>query len=386
MLPNRLPKDGNITGNYRFSIKLEHDVASLEAYTPLLEKLVSESTEANIFYEPWMLFPALESYAENHRMLYIFIFVTNPENEQSEVCGFMPMETRASYRGFPLQNITLWIYPHCYFSTPLLHRKYIQQSLQTLIGWFHSNRKFQLMILNQVSADGLIYQAIEQVLADQSLKYFGKIYERAYFQPGKDMATYLSEALSASSRTNYSRLRRRLSECGEMRWVTLAESSNVNNWVDDFLQLESSGWKGLSGTALNSTPAGRSFFRQIINEAFNRQRLLMIALQLDNMPVAMVIVLLAGDGGFAFKMAFQENYSSYSPGVLVLLELNRQLHLRQGFRWLDSCANPHNSIANRLWKERKALCNFTIARARSPVNLLVELMPVISRIKIKLAS
>lgn len=379
------PLAGEVADSYRFSLELEHRLDRIRHCTPLLEALAKQAIEPNVFAEPWMIFPALENYTANCRMVFILLYATSRVNGNVELCGFIPLEIKARYRGVPIQHVALWRYPHCYLSTPLLHRDFATQSLQLLIDWFLDNRRYHLMVFNQVSADGSFGKALRYVLAGSPVKYFEKPFTRAYFRPGEEFKSYLNEAISRSSIKNFDRLRRRLAESGAVTWATLATNGDPGSWIDEFLRLESSGWKGMAGTALQETSADSAFFRHIAGEAFLRQRLLMIMLRVDGMAIAMVVVFLTENGGFAFKMAYREKYGKYSPGALVLLELNRQLHLRKGFQWLDSCANPESSIANRLWKDRKKLGNFVISKSRTVSALLVGLLPSISHIKKSIA-
>lgn len=164
-------KAKNSIEKYQFSVVLEHDIASLKRYKPSLERLVADATETKDFYEPCMLFPALESYAPKHRMIYLLIKATNLENGRYYLCGFIPMEIRSIYKGLPLQHIALWTYPHCYLSTPLLHRRFFEQSLKALIWWFQMDRRYQLMIVNQISASDNFHHALQQVLAAKSVKH-----------------------------------------------------------------------------------------------------------------------------------------------------------------------------------------------------------------------
>ena len=66
-------------------------------------------------------------------------------------------------------------------------------------------------------------------------------------------------------------------------------------------------------------------------------------------------------GSFAFKIAYDENYSKFSPGVL--LELKNIHHLfKQSppLAWMDSCADPDHPMIDHLWKERRTIDDYFI--------------------------
>jgi hypothetical protein len=64
--------------------------------------------------------------------------------------------------------------------------------------------------------------------------------------------------------------------------------------------------------------------------------------------------LLTGDGGFCFKICFDEEFAKHSPGVLLELENIREAH-RRGLTWMDSCADQDHPMIDRLWPERREI-------------------------------
>ena len=80
----------------------------------------------------------------------------------------------------------------------------------------------------------------------------------------------------------------------------------------------------------------------------------MLELRAGGRLVAMKCNLLAPPGAFAFKIAFDEEFSRFSPGVQLELE-NIEFFHRGELEWMDSCADPNNAMINRLWGERRQL-------------------------------
>ena len=75
-----------------------------------------------------------------------------------------------------------------------------------------------------------------------------------------------------------------------------------------------------------SSEEDRRFFSRIAREAFARGALSMLALRLDGVPIAMKCNLESGVGAFALKVAFDETYARFSPGVALEVEAIRRLH------------------------------------------------------------
>lgn len=103
---------------------------------------------------------------------------------------------------------------------------------------------------------------------------------------------------------------------------------------------------------------------------------MLLGLFLDDQPLALKCNFLAGDGGFAFKIAFDERYAGFSPGFLLEIENVRRLHQRR-LCWMDSCAEAQHAMVNRLWPDRRSMATVLFATGRAPGNLLVSLMPLL---------
>ena len=80
-----------------------------------------------------------------------------------------------------------------------------------------------------------------------------------------------------------------------------------------------------------------------------------LALRLDGRAIAMKCNLLAGDGAVAFKIAYDESYARFSPGVLLELEHLRRLHEPGAPAWVDSGAAADHPMIGHLWRDRIAV-------------------------------
>ncbi|WNG90460.1 GNAT family N-acetyltransferase [Mycobacterium sp. ITM-2016-00317] len=181
---------------------------------------------------------------------------------------------------------------------------------------------------------------------------------------------------------DYRRRKRRLTELGEVEQRVLADGEEVGPWAEMFLALERKGWKGRLGTAMDCAPPDAAFFREMCQGAHAAGRLMMLAIFLDGQPLAMQCNLRSGNGSFAFKVAYDEDYASHSPGWLLELYNIELLHGDRGIEWMDSCASHDNPI-NRVWKERRFITNRWISTGRAPGDLLVALMPLVSWLRRK---
>ena len=121
-----------------------------------------------------------------------------------------------------------------------------------------------------------------------------------------------------------------------------------------FLDLERAGWKGRAGTAFASSSAHAEFFRAICERFAASGRLELLTLEAGDRTVAMKCNLLAGEGAFCFKIAFDEDFARFSPGVQLELDNVERFH-EGSAAWMDSCAAPDHPMINQLWPDRRRI-------------------------------
>jgi hypothetical protein len=111
---------------------------------------------------------------------------------------------------------------------------------------------------------------------------------------------------------------------------------------------------------------------------------MMMGLRLDGRPIALKYNLLAGDGSFAFKIAFDESFARYSPGVLLEVDNIHRLHQMPEVRWMDSCAAPNRFMINHLWPERREMQTVFLSTGRALPSLLLALVPLFQFVRARL--
>ena len=317
------------------------DTAALEPHLAAWDQLAAAAVEPNVFHEAWMLLPALRSFAGG-RMLFLLVYAADPGWPQGPplLAGFFPLERARHYKGVPVSLVRTWRHLHCVLATPLMRAEYGPQCLTALWHWLATDRRgAALLELGFLSADGPFHQLlVDQLNAHKRPTYVEEVTTRALLRTAGDADVYLEAAISGGGRKELRRQRRRLAEAGKLESLVLQDGKDLDRWIELFLQLEASGWKGQHRTALATHDNESHFFRAAAREAFARRRLMMLGLFLDGKPIALKCNFLMGEGAVAFKIAFHEEYARYSPGVQLELDNIALAHRQPGLRWMDSCA------------------------------------------------
>jgi len=88
--------------------------------------------------------------------------------------------------------------------------------------------------------------------------------------------------------------------------------------LQGFYRLEQSGWKGREATAILSKKELQSFYDAIASYAEQFGYLSMYFLEVDDVPVAAHLGLTYAGRYYPIKVAYDENYSQYRPGHLII--------------------------------------------------------------------
>ena len=366
-------------GGSHLRVVVLSDPAELHRYTSAMEKLAAAALEPNLYYEHWMLRAAIHAFGAGVDLRLALIFAPDPLRPQGEplLCGLFPLERKRHWQGVPVSVLSLWRYPHCVLCTPLIRASHAAETLAAFNDWLRTGEAASALFVWQwVSADGPFQQLLSQQFhATASLFFVAEWYPRAMFRPRTDADTFLAQAISGHARRKYRRKLNRLSEGGPTEFVR-PEPDEVPEWINRFLELEASGWKGREGGALALAEADQSFFRAAALTAHERGQLDLLALRHNGEFIAMKCNFLAAPGAFAARIAYDERYAHYSPGLLLELENIRQLHDRPQVEWMDSCAIPDHPMINRLWPDRRLMQTLVMATGRAPGALIVSLLPL----------
>jgi CelD/BcsL family acetyltransferase involved in cellulose biosynthesis len=363
------------------SVVVLDDVAALAQHVPAWEQLAAQAVEPNTWQEPWLLLPALRAFAGERPPLFVLVYGSDPTRPQGPplLLGLFPLERRRRYKGLPLSSLRLWQHLHCFDCTPLVRAGRGPECLGALFDWLAGDRRGSALLeLNFVAADGPFHHLfVEDANQHRRLAYVEETISRALLRPAADGESYLQAALSTGNRKELRRQRRRLGELGRLETRVLDAGGDLERWLADFLALEEAGWKGEAGTALARHANDRTFFLEAARAAFATGRLMLLGLFLDDRPVAMKCNFLAGAGSLAFKIAYDENFARFSPGVQLELDNVLEFHARQALRWMDSCAVSQHFMINRLWKDRRVLQTVLVSTGRRGGDLTVSALPLL---------
>ncbi|PKP92819.1 MAG: GNAT family N-acetyltransferase [Alphaproteobacteria bacterium HGW-Alphaproteobacteria-16] len=321
------------------------------------DDLADHAAEANAFQERWFLQSSI-AMDPDARVRIVLAYAGDM------LIGLMPLARASHYGRLPIAHAENWLHYHSFLGGPLLRRGREIAAWTAILHAIDTDPASRnLLHLTGLAEGGPTHRTLLAATSamGRPCDTVHRI-ERALLESDLAPEAYYAATVRKKKRKEIGRLQSRLSELGAVTIHRLTDTADLPGWIDAFLSLEQSGWKGRNGSALGCDPATATFFRDAIAAGWQRGRVQMLRLDLDDRPLAMLVNFVAPPGSFSFKTAFDEDYARYSPGVLVQLANLDILH-RADIGWMDSCASADHPMINSLWGERRHIVRVTLPLA-----------------------
>jgi CelD/BcsL family acetyltransferase involved in cellulose biosynthesis len=261
----------------------------------------------------------------------------------------LPVRKHKRWHGIPGECLRSWRHLYCFSCTPLVSADATEAAVATLVrgGLTES----PALVLEWIEADGPLSAATTAALEADARTVVLETFERGAFRCASQTGEP-ARATSGHQRRELQRRRRLLER--EVGAIRLIDRGGDPAAPAEFLELEASGWKGRTGTAMACDRSHGMFFAQMCAGFASHGRLQLWSLASHDQTVAMMCNLVAGDATFGFKLAFDERFAKLSPGNQLMSGFMERL-IDDDYSLLDSCADPDNSTVNRLCPDRVSL-------------------------------
>ena len=320
--------------------------------------LATQASEPNIFYEQWFLRPALTQFELHPEMRLFLLWAADPGH--SQLLGLLPISPAHRFGRWPVPHVQNWMHHNCFLGTPLVRKGFEQVFWEQLMIVLDSSNWPGFLHINGMTIGGPLDQGMRKVCAKQKRRCDLVHSEaRALLQGKLGSEAYLQANVRGKKRKELRRQAKRLDELGKVTFGHQTDAAGLDQWIDEFLRLEKTGWKGLGGSALDSDGQTRAFFREALIGAAEAGQLERHDIRLEGTPLAMLVNFHSGRGSFSFKTAFDEAFSRFSPGVLLQLE-NLKVLENPLIAWMDSCAAEDHPMIDSIWSDRRHIGRFSI--------------------------
>jgi CelD/BcsL family acetyltransferase involved in cellulose biosynthesis len=340
------------------------DFAALAPIVGEWRELATRALEPNVFYEPAFAFAAAPVFGRDAGALLVWSG-TSPR----KLLGFFPARIEKRRYGLSLPILAGWTHPFAPLGVPLVEREAAEPIVAAWLAHLAADPTLPgLVLLPFLTEDGPFAAALEAILrrAQMPVADFDR-HRRALFALEGDRSRYVERALGKHRHKELRRLWRRLSETGAVLFAAATEPAAIAAALEDFFGLEASGWKGRAGTAAAQDENLRRFMRTAMYALATEGKVAIDRILLDGRTIAATIMLRSGRRGWFWKIAYDEEFARFSPGVMLSAVLTSELVEDATIVRADSCAAADHPMIDHLWRERLALCNRLVAvRPQAP--------------------
>ncbi len=352
----------------------------MDSYIAAWDDLAAHASEPNPLYESWALLPAWKYLAGtlDIRIILVFSGDSSQQATQPLLCGLFPIVAHVKHETLHIATAAHWRHTHNILGTPLLRKGHEQAALAGLLEWVDANRSVGRMLgFEHIGGDGPIYKSLQSLVRSQKRVMFSyNEYSRGVFRPMDNAETYVRTVLSAKRRRNVRQQFTNLSKIGKLETLELKPGDDVNHWVQSFFDLEGMGWKGKSGTAIRCSPIDLRFFNELSKNAFEKRKLQLLMLRLNNRPIAMQYNLVSHQAVFSLKTAFDESFRQYSPGILLGIEAIRCFHDSTDVSWVDSGPTaPVNAVRESIWNDSRLIRHVLVSTCDKLGKAILRVLP-----------
>lgn len=146
---------------------------------------------------------------------------------------------------------------------------------------------------------------------------------------------YQPPGLPRSRRRKLRRGWRRLADAGRPVVELHTGGDDLDRRLEEGFALEARGWKGAQGTAVLSRPDTRAFYWDAARWAAEAGVLRLWSLRLDDRPIAFIYALAQHDTLYLHKTAYDPDYATYGPGLLLVWHILEHAFSQPGLSRLE---------------------------------------------------
>ena len=362
------------SSSHELTIVVASSLDELQTHQDAWESLAKSTVVPNIYYEPQLVMPAVKHFGFKGTMRFVFLYDATVDRN---MVAFFPLEIGSTLKGIPFKYARLWQYEYCYLCTPLIRRGEERNAVAVLFNYLADRDvACNALKMEHFSADGPFQSALLGELSERKNPFWrSKRFSSVLLKPESSWETYQQKYISKNLRKQVRKCERKLEQHHSFEHTNLSQNDEVHVWIDEFLKLESSGWKQRRGSAMACHHSTIGFFEEAARNAFQKKSLAMSKLALDGKTIAMTCDFLSGRAGFCFKSAFDEQFADYSPGFYLDWCQLRVVHKRGNLNWFDSCSAPNHPVLGRLWNEQQTIESYWCSTGTRRGNLAVSVLP-----------
>jgi CelD/BcsL family acetyltransferase involved in cellulose biosynthesis len=329
-------------------------LAELAGIAAQWQALADRALEPNVFLEPAFALAAAPVFGRDVGAGLVWSR-TSPRR----LMGFFPARIERRRYGIALPVLVGWTHPYAPLGTPLIDRDAGVAVISAWLDHLASRPDLPgLLLMPYLPVTGPVAQAFGTALARRDGKCIAlSAHQRALLSPAGMRTHYLDDAIGAKKRKELRRQRKRLADTGPLKSSTVTAAPAMAAALGEFLTLEAAGWKGRAGTAARADDHIRAFMENAVTGLARAGKARIDRLLAGERPIAALVTLQSGATAWCWKIAHDEGFARFSPGVQLLMDVTQGLLDDPGVARADSCATAGHPMIDHIWRERLGLAD-----------------------------
>jgi CelD/BcsL family acetyltransferase involved in cellulose biosynthesis len=342
---------GMIETDYRVEWRPLSELAPIAAEW---QSLADRALEPNVFLEPAFALAAAPVFGRDVGAGLVW-----SRAAPYRLMGLFPGRIARRRYGIKLPVLIGWTHPFAPLGTPLIDRDAGAAAISAWLDHLAARPELpNLLLMPYLPVAGAVAQTFAAALARRGgASLTLAAHQRALLAPAGTCADYLDHSIGGKKRKELRRQKKRLAEAGDLISDTAREPAAMTAALGDFLALEAAGWKGRAGTAARADDDIRAFMEQAVTGLARDGKARIARLIAAGRPIAALVTLESGTTAWCWKIAYDESFARYSPGVQLLMEATQELLDNPNVTRADSCATAGHPMIDHIWRERLALAD-----------------------------
>lgn len=319
--------------------------------------LAHDSIEGNVFLLPWFIEASLPLLKPKNPTVITV-------HDGDILIGLALMQPDRGYARIPVGFYRSCHHYHQFLATPLIRKGYAKEFFATLGKWLDSSpASASFCLLNLLSGDGEIAQAADEVFnAESRSMALVDQFERAAIIGPATSVQDSERHISKNRLKSLNRRRKQLAKTGDVSIEHFSPDDNAQEWLEDFIRLENSGWKHDIKTSIAENPIDAEFYHQMIDAAEAENALSFMRLVVDRVAIAYTLDLHCDSFVYCLKCAHDADYRKYAPGVILEYETFKKYYRPGMHLYVDSCTSPENKMINDIWPHKRKVIALSFAK------------------------
>lgn len=328
-------------------------LCELETIAGEWRELAARALEPNVFYEPAFALAAAGVFGRDAGAVLVW-----SGTQPRKLLGFFPARIEARRYGLKLPVLVGWTHSYAPLGTPLVEREAAEPVIAAWLAHLARDHALPgLLLLPLLPKEGPLVTALSTIARRVQIPAMSfNQHGRALLAPERgERPQYLERTLGTRKLAQLRRFGRRLADLGSVLFTSTTQLPAIAPAIEDFLALEASGWKGRAGTAAGQHAGIRRFMQATLLALAAENKVSVDRIVLDGHSIAATITLRSGDTAWLWKIAYDESFARYSPGVMLSVAVSEQLLDDPTLVRADSCAPANHPMIDHIWNERLAL-------------------------------